>query len=114
MKPPQYEKMDEGRETAIRINFEKYCGKGGRYRLIEIPPMKHTEGWCGPIPRPTFEVRERSNNDLVAEFFPNGFYRCHKDEFSQIYDRMVEAIETAGKEAYDSFILEYERLRQSS
>lgn len=114
MKPPQYEKMDEGREIAIPVNFEKICGKGGKYHLVEIPPVKHSSGWTGPLPRPTFEVRERSNNELVAEFFPNGYYRCHKNEFSQMYNKMVDAIERAGNEAYDEFILEYERLRQSN
>ena len=79
--------------------------------MVEIPPIKHFGGWTGPLPRPTFEVRERSNNELVAEFFPNGFNRCHKDDFSQIFDRMVEAIERAGKAAYDDFIVEYEKLR---
>lgn len=114
VKPPQYEEMDHGREIAIPLAFEKYCAHLKRYDLVEIPPVKHPGGWCGPIPRPTFEVREKASHELIAEFFPNGNYQCHRPDFEPTYKRMVDMIEKAGQEAYERFLKEYERIRQEN
>jgi hypothetical protein len=112
MKPPQYEEMDHGRELAIPMAFDKYCDHLKRFYLVEIPPPQHPSGWCGPIPRPTYEVHEISGADLVAEFFPNGYYKCHRPDFEPTYRKMVELVERSGQEAYDRFLEEYERRRQ--
>ncbi|HSV42450.1 MAG TPA: hypothetical protein VLH13_03460 [Methanomassiliicoccales archaeon] len=112
MKPPQYEEMDAGRERAIPDAFERVCGNLKKYHLVKIPPTVRPNGWVGPLPRSTFEVRDLAHETLVAQFFPNGNYDCHKDDFRPYFDRMVDIIELAGQKAYDRFMEEYSRLRE--
>ncbi|OPY31016.1 MAG: hypothetical protein A4E32_01998 [Methanomassiliicoccales archaeon PtaU1.Bin124] len=113
MKPPQYEEMDKGRQKAIPEAFERFAAPLGKYHLVTIPPVKHPQGWCGPIPRPVFEVRDMGGNELVAEFYCNGNYNLYQDDFRPIYDQMVPMIEEAGQRAYLHFLEEYERRRQA-
>jgi hypothetical protein len=113
MKPPQYEEMDHGREVTIPLAFEKVCGRLNRYRLRTNPPIKPLPNWVGPIPRPTFEVLEEGDGSLVAEFYPNGHYRCHRDDFLPYFKKMEAIIEKAGQDAYDRFIEKYEEMRES-
>jgi len=110
MKPPQYEEMDSGRESTIPEAFKRFCGHG--YRLVTVPPKANPPGWGGPLPRNTFEVRRADNDDLVADFYPNGTYNNYSDDFKPVFHQMVEMVERSGQEAYRRFMDEYERRRQ--
>lgn len=111
MKPPQYEEMDGGRESAIPAAFQRFCD-AGTYRLVTIPPEKPPPGWGGPVPRNIFEVRRRFGGELIAEFYPNGTFNNYSEDFETIFRQMVDMIERTGQEAYDRFMAEYERRRQ--
>lgn len=112
MKPPQYEEMDGGRELAIPRAFRMFCESSGNYRLVTIPPEQHPPGWCGPLPRNTYEVRRADSDELMAEFYPNGNYNNYSKDFEPTFRQMVDIIELSGQEAYRRFMDEYERRRQ--
>jgi hypothetical protein len=113
LKPPQYEEMDRGREEAIPMAFQKVCARLNRYRLKINPPVQPPMHWTGPLPRQTFEVMELGEDTLVAEFYPNGHYRCYRPEFQPYFEKMEDIIEKAGQQAYEAFMARYEEMRGS-
>ena len=106
VKHPKYQAMDNARQHAIPRAFEEYASE--EYTLKRIEPYITDEPRPGPIPRPTFEVYNK-DGEVVGLFFPNGHYDCKHDEFQQIFDRMVKAIEKAAKRGLKEF-MEHEKL----
>lgn len=113
IKPPQYEELDKGRQRAIPEAYSKICGHIAKYKLIEVPPPTSDDRWGGPLPRPLFEVRDLNDGELVAEFYPNGHFQCHRASFEPYFKRMVEIVEKAGLNGYDAFMTDYEHRRDS-
>jgi hypothetical protein len=113
LKPPQYEEMDRGREEAIPMAFQKVCARLNRYRLRTNPPVQTPAHWTGPLPRHTFDVLEGGDDAVVAEFYPNGHYRCYRPDFRPYFEKMEGIIEKAGQEAYEAFMARYEEIRGS-
>ena len=106
VKHPKYQAMDNARQHAIPRAFEEYTNE--EYTLKRIEPYISDEPRAGPIPRPTFEVYNKDGK-MVAQFYPNGYADCKHEEFRQIFDRMVKAIETAAQRGLKEF-MEHEKL----
>lgn len=96
VKHPRYQAMDDARERAIPLLYLKYCKYD--YKLEIIPPVKEKDPKPGPIPRPTFRMLNLKDN-LVAHFHPYGTGKCYKDDFKPTFDKIMQEIDKAAKEA---------------
>lgn len=100
VEPPRLRVQFDAREKIIPILFEKYCKE--TYKFVTIPPTVEKDPRPGPIKRPTFHIRDESG-ELLAFFNPWGATSCYKEDFKPIYDKMVEEISQAAKDALEEF-----------
>lgn len=100
VEPPRLQVQFDARQKIIPILFEKHCSHN--YELEIIPPKKEKNPKPGPIARPTFRVLD-STGELIAFFNPHGAAECFKDEFKYYFEKMVQEIEKAAKDALEEF-----------
>jgi len=93
VEPPRLQVQFDAREKIIPILFEKYCKE--TYKFVTIPPTVEKNPRPGPI-------RDESG-ELLAFFNPWGATSCYKEDFKPIYDKMVEEINQAAKDALEEF-----------
>lgn len=100
VEPPRLRVQFDAREKIIPILFEKHCKD--KYQLEIIPPKEDEDPKPGPIQRPTFQVVDEYG-ELIAFFNPWGKAECYKEEFKHFFDKMIEKIEAAAKDALEEF-----------
>ena len=100
VEPPRLQVQFDAREKIIPILFEKYCKD--KYQFVTVPPTREKNPRPGPIKRPTFHIRDDSE-EIVAFFNPWGTAACYKEDFRQIYDIIVKEMNQAAKDALQEF-----------
>lgn len=100
VEPPKLQVQFDAREKIIPILFDKYCND--TYKFVTVPATVEKDPKPGPIKRPTFHIRDESG-ELIAHFNPWGAAACYNEEFKPIFDKMVEEINQAVKDALDEF-----------
>ena len=92
--------MDVGRMNEIPRAFKEYGPEDFELKIIEPSPGEELR--VGPIPRPTFQVLDKTGR-MVAYFHPYGNYGLHDHNFKPIYIKMIRAIEEAAQRALEEF-----------
>ena len=100
VEPPKLQVQFDARQNIIPVLFEKHCKDN--YKLKIIPPKKEKDPKPGPIARPTFQILDDSG-EIIAFFNPWGKAECFKDEFKHFFEKMVNEIENAAKDALAEF-----------
>ncbi|MBD3352020.1 MAG: hypothetical protein GF364_11090 [Candidatus Lokiarchaeota archaeon] len=103
VKHPKYQAMDQARELEIPRAIEEILEDFKDYELYKVEPVRDKK-ILGPIPRPKFYIRRKDDEEIIAEFHPNGYSECKNDEFKTEFDKINKRVEKVAQQALEDFL----------
>lgn len=102
-KHPKFQAADVAREKTIPKAFNLFGCKIPGLRLSKIEPKPKRFPRLGPLPMPTFQVKDE-NDRIWAYFHPYGDYECYEPSFQDVFDKMRRFINKSGEDALKNYI----------